>query len=208
MSTMATASTCAAAIRFATARVASTSRARRTAPCTSTRSGTVYLSLRGTSTFGRSMNTSYWSKRPSSAISRLSRKPSVAISAVLAPLRSMMALVASVVPCTSTAMSANASPARFSAAAVPLSTASSGALWVVSTFAVIRPFGVSSTISVNVPPISAANRTASSPATLILVTCSVAGRRTYKRATEQTSRAPRIAIRTTTSAGRPRDTGS
>ena len=53
---------------------------------------------RGTSGGGFRMKMSYCSKRCSKAISMESRKPSVTISAVLAPLRSMMALVASVVP--------------------------------------------------------------------------------------------------------------
>ena len=91
--------------------------ARRTAPCTSRRSGTVKRSSRGTSGGVLTMLMSYWSKRLSSAISITSRKPSVAISAVLAPLRSMMALVASVVPCTNRPMSANARPAAAERAA-------------------------------------------------------------------------------------------
>jgi hypothetical protein len=53
---------------------------------------------RGTSGDGFTMKMSYCSKRCSKAISIESRKPSVTTSAVLAPLRSMMALVASVVP--------------------------------------------------------------------------------------------------------------
>ena len=76
------------------------------------RSGTVKRSSRGTSGCGLTMLMSYWSKRLSSAISMTSRKPSVAISAVRAPLRSMMALVASVVPCTNTPMSREAEARR------------------------------------------------------------------------------------------------
>ena len=53
---------------------------------------------RGTSGGGSSMPTSYCSKRFSWRISMVSRKPWVVISAVLAPLRSISALVASVVP--------------------------------------------------------------------------------------------------------------
>ena len=52
----------------------------------------------GTSGTGFSMSISYCSKRLSVPISMESRKPSVVIRAVRAPLRSISALVASVVP--------------------------------------------------------------------------------------------------------------
>ena len=55
-------------------------------------------SRRGTSGGGRSMLMSYCSKRFSWRISTTSRNPSVVSSAVFAPLRSISALVASVVP--------------------------------------------------------------------------------------------------------------
>ena len=76
-----------------------------------------------------------------------------------APLRSMRALVAKVVPWTKTATSAGAtapSPITFSKAS---KTPASGARGVVRTLAVRRPAGASRTTSVNVPPISAATRT-------------------------------------------------
>ena len=60
--------------------------------------GTGSRRRRGTRGGGRSMLTSYCSKRFSWRISTSSRKPSVVSSAVLAPLRSISALVASVVP--------------------------------------------------------------------------------------------------------------
>src|SRR5215208_1335632 len=142
----------------ATARTAASSSARRTVPLTSTRSGTVKRRRRGTSGFGLSMKTSYWSQRPSSAISITSRKPSVATSAVLAPLRSMMAFVASVVPCTNTATSAKARPAWRRTIRVPATTASSGPRGVVSTLVVKCSPPASITTSVKVPPMSTARR--------------------------------------------------
>ncbi len=97
-----------------------------------------------------------------------SRKPSVAMRAVRAPLRSMMALVASVVPCTSTPMSAKARPAAASTARVPSMTAASGAFGVVSTLATKRRSPASSTMSVKVPPISTASRAAGCLSLMIL----------------------------------------
>src|SRR6185437_14967105 len=69
-----------------------------TRPCASMRSRTGSRQRRGTSGGGSSILTSYCSKRFSWRISTVSRNPSVVRSAVLAPLRSMSALVASVVP--------------------------------------------------------------------------------------------------------------
>ena len=97
------------------------------------RSGTVKRSVRGTSGSGFSMKMSYCSKRFSCAISIESRKPSVVTSAVFAPLRSMMALVASVVPCTISPTWPGSILPSFSARSMPSSTPSSGAALVVST---------------------------------------------------------------------------
>jgi hypothetical protein len=97
---MATASTFLALSVSAKASTAFSSSARRTPPLASVRSGTVKRKVRGTSGSGFSMKMSYCSKRFSCAISIESRKPWVVTSAVSAPLRSMMALVARVVPCT------------------------------------------------------------------------------------------------------------
>ena len=119
----------------ASASTAVSSSASRTPPLASTRSGTVKRSVRGTSGSGFSMKMSYCSKRFSCAISMESRKPLVVTSAVLAPLRSMMALVASVVPCTIRPTWEGAMPADFSARSMPSSTPSSGAALVVSTLA-------------------------------------------------------------------------
>ena len=114
---------------------------------------------RGTSGTGFSMSMSYCSKRLSVPISMESRKPSVVTSAVRAPLRSISALVASVVPWITSATSAGATPQVSIAWARAWRTPSSGASGVVSTFAVIRSGPRSSTISVKVPPISTPIRT-------------------------------------------------
>ena len=87
-----------AARRSASAATPASSSGASTRPCASMRSRTGKRSRRGTSGGGRSMLTSYCSKRFSCRISIVSRKPSVVTSAVLAPLRSISALVASVVP--------------------------------------------------------------------------------------------------------------
>src|SRR5881628_1076970 len=142
MKPTATAPTRSAASRSPTARTAASSSSRSTRPRPSSRPGTVKRSGRGTRGSGRSMYTSYCSKRFSWPISRISRSPSVVTNAVRAPLRSMRALVASVVPWTKTATSDGGSP---------------GAA-VVNTLAVSRPAGLSRTTSVNVPPMSAASR--------------------------------------------------
>ena len=102
------------------------------------RSGTPKRSSRATSGGGFCMKMSYCSKRCSKAISIESRKPSVTISAVLAPLRSMMALVASVVPWMIRLRSPGSSPASFRICSTPASTPSSGARGVVSTFTLSR----------------------------------------------------------------------
>ena len=107
------------------------------------------------------MKMSYCSKRFSCAISIESRKPLVVTSAVFAPLRSMMALVARVVPCTIRPTWPGSILASFSARRMPSSTPSSGAVLVVSTLTEKRASGVSSTTSVKVPPMSTARRTAS-----------------------------------------------
>jgi hypothetical protein len=88
----------------------------------------------------------------------MSRKPSVAMRAVTAPLRSMMALVASVVPWRKRSISPEATPISESSSSVPAITASSGAWGVVSTFRVHRCAPASTTRSVKVPPMSTARR--------------------------------------------------
>src|ERR1044072_1596674 len=142
----------------AASRTAFSSSARRTWPWTSMRSGTVKRSARGTSGLGFSMVRSYWSERLSLAISRTSRKPSVASSAVRAPRRSITALVASVVPCTNTATSPKPFPASARISRTPSRTASSGRCGVVSSLRVSRFPPSSNTTSVNVPPMSTAMR--------------------------------------------------
>src|SRR5215510_8918365 len=87
----------------------------------------------------------------------MSRRPSVVTNAVRAPLRSISAFVARVVPWTKTATSDGGSPAAASTRRIPSSTPTSGA-GVVNTLAVSRPVGLSRTTSVNVPPMSAASR--------------------------------------------------
>ena len=83
-----------------------------TRPPASMRSRTGKRSRRGTSGGGRSMLTSYCSNRFSCRISIVSRKPSVVRSAVFAPLRSISALVARVVPWMMIERSAGASARR------------------------------------------------------------------------------------------------
>ena len=126
----------ASAMRSATPRTAASSSGRRTAPCTSMRSGTVKRSSRGTSGGDLTMLMSYWSKRLSSAISITSRKPSVAISAVLRALA-----LDDGVGGERGAVHEHADVARTpgppppSALRVPSMTATSGARGVVSTLA-------------------------------------------------------------------------
>src|SRR5215831_10277825 len=80
------------------------------------------------------------------------------MSAVTAPLRSMMALVASVVPWRKRSISAGAMPISPSNSSVPAITACSGACGVVSTLRVQRCAPASTTRSVKVPPMSTARR--------------------------------------------------
>ena len=122
------------------------------------RSGTPKRSSRATSGAGLRMKMSYCSKRCSKAISIESRKPSVQTSAVFAPLRSMMALVASVVPWMISDRSDGCRPASLRISATPVSTPSSGARVVVSTLTLRRPPLHSSARSVKVPPMSTASR--------------------------------------------------
>ena len=105
------------------------------------------------------MKMSYCSKRFSNPISRMSRNPRVVRNAVRAPLRSMRALVARVVPWTKTATSAGVIALSSSTVSSASKTPASGARGVVRTLAVRRPAGASRTTSVNVPPMSAATRT-------------------------------------------------
>src|SRR4051812_35279646 len=129
-----------------------------TLPRPSSRSGMPKRRSRGTSGGGFIMKMSYCSKRCSKAISIESRKPSVTTRAVFAPLRSMIALVASVVPWMISPRSPGLAPDCFRISAMPVMTPSSGAREVVSTFTLERlPFH-SRNRSVKVPPISTANR--------------------------------------------------
>src|SRR4029453_14170939 len=101
---------------------------------------------------------SYCSKRCSQAISSESRKPSVVTSAVRAPLRSIRALVASVVPCTTSPPSDGGHLASARMDRTPSITPRSGASGVVRTFMAWALSSRSRTTSVNVPPISTARR--------------------------------------------------
>ena len=87
----------------------------------------------------------------------------VVSSAVRAPLRSMMALVAKVVPCITIAKSAGARPASRKTARIASMTARSGASGVVSTLLLNRRPPASSATSVKVPPISTPSLAAATP---------------------------------------------
>ena len=80
------------------------------------------------------------------------------ISAVLAPLRSMIALVARVVPWMIRPTAPGETPASRRIAATPPSTPRSGSAGVVSTLVVTKRSPSSSARSVKVPPISTARR--------------------------------------------------
>src|SRR5690242_1930847 len=86
--------------------------------------------------------------------------------AVRAPLRSISALVASVVPWITRSTSAGFTPASLSACAMPCSTACSGARGVVRTLVVTERLPIWTAMSVKVPPISTPTRT--SPAGLAI----------------------------------------
>ena len=89
-------------------------------------------------------------------ISRTSRKPLVVTSAVRAPVRSVSALMTTVVPCTSSSIAAGST----SPAAITSSTPWARSLGVVETLAMrTSPLPASTTTrSVNVPPMSVATR--------------------------------------------------
>ena len=97
----------------------------------------------------------------------MSRKPLVVTSAVTAPRFSMMAFVASVVPCSLTPTSAGRICDFCSTSAMPCMTPSSGARGVVRTLAVQRSNPRSATTSVKVPPMSEAMRTSATIAVLL-----------------------------------------
>ena len=88
----------------------------------------------------------------------MSRKPSVTSSAVSGPLRSITALVTTVVACTTTSVTAaGAIPAVFSTASMAAKKPSSRLFGVVSVLSTkVRPSLPRNTTSVNVPPISTA----------------------------------------------------
>src|SRR4029450_9231893 len=100
----------------------------------------------------------YSSKRGSQAISSESRKPAVVTSAVRAPLRSIKALVASVVPWTTSPTVDGGHLACARMVRTPSITPRSGASGVVRTFMAWALSSISRTTSVNVPPISTAKR--------------------------------------------------
>ena len=128
----------------------------RTLPSASSRSRTSSRRCRGTSGAGGSMKRSYMSYRPSRPISRASRNPAVVRSPVLAPLRSISALVASVVPWMRAATLAGLRPASWSRVSTPCSTAWAGSLGVVRSLPTLTAPVASSTStrSVKVPPMS------------------------------------------------------
>ena len=88
----------------------------------------------------------------------VSRKPWVVISAVRAPLRSISALVASVVPWMMIESAEAGMRASASTALIAAITPRSGAAGVVNTFAVKRRPPLSSATSVKVPPMSTPRR--------------------------------------------------
>ena len=128
----------------------------RTLPSASRRSRTSSRRCRGTSGAGGSMKRSYMSYRPSRPISRASRNPAVVRSPVLAPLRSISALVASVVPWMRAATLAGPRPASWRRVSTPCSTAWAGSLGVVRSLPTLTAPVASSTStrSVKVPPMS------------------------------------------------------
>ena len=131
----------------------------KTAPVADSRSGMPMRRSRGTSGSGLTIARSYCSKRFSCAISIESRIPALVSKAVLAPRRSIRALVARVVPWTNTSTSLGESPASSKTCVTPSRTATAGASAVVSSFLVVNRSPVSKATSVNVPPMSTARRT-------------------------------------------------
>jgi hypothetical protein len=134
------------------------SRAVSTSPRKSNRSVTGRRRSRGASGGRRSIDRSSCAKRFSQAISSESRWPSVQISAVFAPFLSMIALVASVVPCSTSETRDGATPAASSTASAAAMKPSAGSEGVVSTLAPVWAPPCSSTASVKVPPMSMARR--------------------------------------------------
>src|SRR6266545_4614137 len=128
----------------------------RTLPSAESRSRTSSRRCRGTCGAGGSMKRSYMSYRPSRPISRASRNPAVVRRPVLAPLRSISALVASVVPWMRAATLAASRPASWSRVSTPCSTAWAGSLGVVRSLPTRTAPVTSSTStrSVKVPPMS------------------------------------------------------
>jgi butyryl-CoA dehydrogenase len=128
---------------------------------------------RGTKCLGFTQCRSKWFGRITRWMRRMSRKPSVVRSATSAPLRSMSAFVATVVPCTKYAISRVSKPAF----ANESNTACEGFVGVESTFA-SRSSPVSSssaTRSVKVPPVS-------TPALTVIACCLPGGpMRAYDR---------------------------
>ena len=116
--------------RAATSRVSSR---RSTAPSARRRSRTSSRRLRGTSGSGFAVFKSYSSNLRSRPISSVSRKPSVVMSPVTAPRRSISALVNSVVACTTRVNSRAGSPCRRNSPSTPAATARAGSSCVVRT---------------------------------------------------------------------------
>src|SRR5262245_20827270 len=92
-------------------------------------------------------------------ISSTSRKPRVVIRPVWAPVRCRMVLEPTVVPCSTSATSCGASANSCKSAASPATTARLGSSGVVAILlSCSTPSFDSTTMSVNVPPISTATR--------------------------------------------------
>ena len=127
---------------------------RRTWPAAPMRSSSTWRWWRAIRGSGSTRFRSYCSNRLSVRISITSRKPLVVISAVLAPRRSISALVARVVPWRTMVTSPGATPARAQTCPTASMMPSSGAAVVVSTLTEVSAAPASSTTSVKVPPIS------------------------------------------------------
>ena len=105
-----------------------------TSPVSDSRSGTSWRRWRGTSASGISMKMSYSSYFRSRPISSTSRKPSVVIRPVFAPLRSISALVNSVVACTTRWMRPASIDCASSSLRIPSTTPRAGSSGVVDSF--------------------------------------------------------------------------
>ncbi len=105
---------------------------------------------------GREQNSEYMSGMRSRANSMTSSKPALVNSASGAPLRWMMVLIPTVVPCTKRVIRVGSKPSRSASRVRPVISSAPGSSGVVSTFSeATRPeFASSAQKSMNVPPIS------------------------------------------------------